>query len=140
PGLIVHGVAIKPGKPVAVAIVDGKPIFSLPGNPTSSLLTFHLLVRPILFRVAGKEEKTLLTLRASIMEKLFAARGRRTFVPVTLSCDNKGQWLASPVPPGQSGAITTLAKADGYVELMESQQFIDIGEEVTVFLFKPVWD
>ena len=136
PGLVVHGVAVKPGKPVAVAIVDDKPVFSLPGNPTSSLLMFHLLVRPILFRMAGKKEKPFATVKAVIMEKLFSARGRRTFITVTLSRDKEGRWLASPVPTGQSGAITTLAKADGYVELKETQQFIEAGKEVTVFLFK----
>ncbi|MDH5448153.1 MAG: molybdopterin-binding protein [Candidatus Bathyarchaeota archaeon] len=140
PGLVVHGVAVKPGKPVAVAIIDSKPVFSLPGNPTSSLLMFHLLVRPILFRMAGKEEKPFATVKAIVTAKLFSARGRRTFVTVTLSRDNEGRWLASPVPTGQSGAITTLAKANGYVELKETQQFIEAREEVNVFLFKALED
>jgi len=140
PGLVVHGVSIKPGKPVAVTIVDNKPIFSLPGHPTSSLLTFHLLVRRILFRMAGKKEKPHATVKAVTAEKLFPARGRRTFITVTLSRDDAGRWVASPVPTGQSGAITTLAKADGYVELRETQQFLEAGSEVTVFLFKTLWD
>jgi len=138
PGLVVHGVAVKPGKPVAVAIVGNKPVFSLPGHPTSSLLMFHLLVRPILFKMAGKKESPHNTVKAVTRAKLFSARGRRTFITVILSRDNEGQWQASPVPIGQSGAITTLAKADGYVELKETQQFIDAGKEVTVFLFKPL--
>jgi len=138
PGLVVHGVAVKPGKPIAVAIVGNKPIFSLPGNPTSSLLMFHLLVRPILFEMAGKKEKLHNIVKALTTAKLFSARGRRTFITVTLTSNNKGQLQASPVPTGQSGAITTLAKADGYVELKETQQFIDAGKEVKVFLFKPL--
>jgi putative molybdopterin biosynthesis protein len=140
PGLVVHGVAVKPGKPVAVAVVDNKPIFSLPGNPTSSLLMFHLLVRPVLFKMVGKKEKFHNIVKAITTAKLFSARGRRTFITVTLSRDNRSRWLASPVPTGQSGAITTLAKADGYVELKETQQFIDAGKEVTVSLFKPLED
>jgi len=136
PGLVVHGVATKPGKPLAVAIIGNKPIFSLPGHPTSSLLMFHLLVRPILFKIAGKKMKPHTTIKAVIREKLFSARGRRTFITVTLSRDDAGRWLASPVPTGQSGAITTLAKADGYVELKETQQFVEAGKEVKVFLFK----
>ena len=140
PGLVVHGVAVKPGKPVAVAIVGNKPVFSLPGNPTSSLLMFHLLVRPVLFKMAGRKEKPFATVKAVVTEKLFSARGRRTFITVTLSRDSEGQWLAAPVPTGQSGAITTLAKADGYVELKETQQFIEAGKEVTVFLFNTLWD
>jgi len=140
PGLVVHGVSIKPGKPVAVAIVNDKPIFSLPGHPTSSLLTFHLLVRRMLFRMAGRKEKPQATVKAVTAEKLFSARGRRTFITITLSRDDAGQWVASPVPTGQSGAITTLAKADGYVELRETQQFLEAGSEVTVFLFKTLWN
>ena len=140
PGLVVHGVAVKPGKPVAVAIVNGKPVFALPGHPTSSLLMFHLLVRPILFKMAGRKEKPFATVKAVVTEKLFSARGRRTFITVTLSRDERSRWLASPVPTGQSGAITTLAKADGYVELKETQQFVEAGEELTVYLFKPLED
>ena len=135
PGLVVHGVTVKPGKPLAVAIIKNKPIFSLPGHPTSSLLMFHLLVRPMLFKMAGKNMKPYITTKAVITDKLFSARGRRTFITVTLCRDNAGQWLASPVPTGQSGAITTLAKADGYVELKETQQFVEAGKEVKVFLF-----
>lgn len=136
PGLVVHGVAVKPGKPVAVAVVGDKPIFSLPGHPTSSLLMFHLLVRPILLQIMGKREKPFATAKAVTTEKLFSARGRRTFITVTLSRDNSGRWLASPVPTGQSGAITTLAKADGYVELKETEQFLEAGKEIAVYLFK----
>ncbi len=138
PGLVVHGVAVKPGKPVAVAIVKDKPAFLLPGHPTSSLLMFYLFVQPFLCRMSGREEKPRDFVGAIITEKLFSARGRRTFATVTLSHDKKGQWLASPIPTGQSGAITTLAKADGYVELKENQQFVEAGEEVTVFLFKNI--
>ena len=140
PGLVVHGVAVKPGKPVAVAVANGKPVFALPGHPTSSLLMFHLLVRPILFKMAGRKEKPFATVKAVVTEKLFSAQGRRTFITVTLSRDERSRWLASPVPTGQSGAITTLAKADGYVELKETQQFVEAGEELTVYLFKPLED
>ncbi len=140
PGLVVHGVAVKPGKPAAIAIIDGKPIFALPGNPTSSLLIFHIFVRPVLFQMIGRKEKAPILIKAIATEKLFSARGRRTFIMVTLSRDSQSRWLVSPVPTGQSGAITTLAKADGYVELKETQQFVEEGEEVTVFLFKPLWD
>ncbi len=139
-GLVVHGVAVKPGKPVAVAVVDGKPLFALPGHPTSSLLMFHLLVRPMLFKLGGKQVKPVATVRAVTTERLFSARGRRTFITVTLSQDNEGRWIVSPVPTGQSGAITTLAKADGYLEVKETQQFIEVGSEVTVSLFKAVRD
>ena len=136
PGLVIHGVAIKPGKPVAVAVADGKPIFSLPGNPTSSLLVFALLVQPVLFKMSGRGERLSNTLKATTTDRLFSARGRRTFITVTVSQDSERRWIATQASTGQSGAITTLSNADGYVELAEDQQFVDVGEEVTVYLFK----
>jgi len=137
PGVIVYGIAIRPGKPTTIAIVNGKPVFSLPGHPTSALLIFHLFVRPVLAKMAGKQDETPITIRAVTSERLFPARGRRTFVTVTLKRDRSGKIMASQVPTGLSGAITTLAKADGFTEIHESQQFVDAGETVTVQLFKP---
>nr|NIP66975.1 hypothetical protein [Candidatus Bathyarchaeota archaeon]NIU81185.1 hypothetical protein [Candidatus Bathyarchaeota archaeon]NIV67824.1 hypothetical protein [Candidatus Bathyarchaeota archaeon]NIW16613.1 hypothetical protein [Candidatus Bathyarchaeota archaeon]NIW34425.1 hypothetical protein [Candidatus Bathyarchaeota archaeon] len=70
----------------------------------------------------------------------FPARGRRTFTMVQLASDESGRLVASPVALGLSGAITTLAKADGFVEISEERQFIDAGEEVLVILFTPRLD
>ncbi|MFQ5999228.1 MAG: gephyrin-like molybdotransferase Glp [Candidatus Bathyarchaeia archaeon] len=136
PGVIVSGVAVKPGKPTTVAIIDGKPVFSLPGHPTSSLLMFHMFVRPVICKMAGGPEETPSMVKAVAATKMFPARGRRTFVMVNLAYDEKGKLLASPVPTGLSGAITTLAKASGFVEIREEQQFIEAGDEVKVYLFK----
>lgn len=138
PGVIVCGIAMKPGKPTTIASVNGKPVFSLPGHPTSSLLAFHLLVRPLILRMAGRQEEVTVMIKAVASAKMFSARGRRTFVMVSLTRDKSGKLLASPVALGLSGAITTLAGADGFVEVEESRQFINAGDEVTVRLFKPV--
>ena len=140
PGVIVSGIAVKPGKPTTIAIVDGKPVFSLPGHPTSSLLIFHLLVRSVILGMAGRREETPVMVKAVASAKMFPARGRRTFVMVSLASDKSGGLVASPVALGLSGAITTLVKADGFVEIMERQQFINAGDEVTVHLFKPLQD
>jgi molybdenum cofactor synthesis domain-containing protein len=138
PGVIVCGIAVKPGKPTTIAIVNGKPVFSLPGHPTSSLLMFHLLVRPLILSMAGRQEETPVTVKAVASAKMFSARGRRTFVMVSLTRDKSVGLLASPVALGLSGAITTLAGADGFVKVEESRQFIKAGEKVMVRLFKPV--
>lgn len=136
PGVIVCGIAIKPGKPTTVALIDGKPVFSLPGHPTSALLIFHLLVRPIIRRMAGRKVEKALRVQAFAAMRMFPARGRRTFVMVKLKRDESNRLIVEPVPAGLSGAITTLAKADGFVEVAENQQFIGAGEEVPVHLFK----
>lgn len=139
PGVIVCGLASKPGKPTTIAMIDGKLVFSLPGHPTSSLLMFYLFVRPLILGMVGRPGEAAFKVKATTTEKMFAARGRRTFVMVKLTSDESGKLLVSPVPLGLSGAITTLAKADGFVEIHESQQFISIGDEATVHLFKPLY-
>ena len=136
PGVIVCGIAIKPGKPTTVALINGKPIFSLPGHPTSALLVFHLLVRPIIQLMAGRKVKKILKVKALAAMRMFSARGRRTFITVKLERDNSNRLMAVPVPAGLSGAITTVSRADGFVEIEEDQQFIDADEEVTVHLLK----
>ncbi|MGQ9461059.1 MAG: molybdenum cofactor synthesis domain-containing protein [Candidatus Bathyarchaeaceae archaeon] len=136
PGVIISGVAVKPGKPTTIAVIDGKPVFSLPGHPTSSLLMFYMMVRPVICEMAGRTEETSPMVKAVATTKMFPARGRRTFVMVNLTRDKTGRLIASPVPTGLSGAITTLARADGFVEIEEKRQFVDEGEEVTVYLFR----
>ncbi len=136
PGLIVCGVAMKPGKPTTVALVGEKPVFALPGHPTSALLQFHLLVRPVIQLWAGRPAGETVVVKAVAGARLFSARGRRTFVMVKLKQDAAERLVAEPVETGASGAITTLAKADGFVEIPENQQFIDTGEAVAVTLLK----
>lgn len=136
PGVIVCGIAVKPGKPTAVASVDGKLVFSLPGHPTSALLVFYLLVSPVIESLTGRKADKALEVKASASTRLFPAKGRRTFIMVRLKRDKSNRLIAEPVETGLSGAITTLARADGFVEIAESQQFIDGGEDVTVRLFK----
>jgi molybdenum cofactor synthesis domain-containing protein len=136
PGVIVCGVAIKPGKPATVASINGKPVFSLPGHPASALLVFHLLVRPLVQGMAGRKVDRLLEAKALAATRMFPAKGRRTFITVKLKFEKSDRLIAEPVPTGLSGAITTLAKADGFVEIPENQQFIDENDEVVVQLFK----
>ncbi len=136
PGLIVCGIAIKPGKPTAVALINGKLVFSLPGHPTSALFVFHLLARPIIEELAGRKLEKAYTVKALASIRMFPARGRRTFIMVNLKEDASKRLFVEPVPTGLSGAITTLTKADGFIEIPENQQFIDASQEVTVYLFK----
>ena len=90
--------------------------------------------------MTGKTEETFPLIEAIAKEKMFSEKGRRTFIMVNLSKDETGRILALPVPTGLSGAITTLTKADGFIEITESQQFISAGEDVKVYLLKPFSD
>jgi molybdenum cofactor synthesis domain-containing protein len=136
PGVLVCGIAVKPGKPTTIALIRRKPVFSLPGHPTSALLMFHLLARPVLQRMSGRPATEVKMVKALAAARMFSAKGRRTFVMVKLKRDKSNRLIAEPVETGASGAITTLAKADGFVEIPENQQFIDADEEVAVSLLK----
>jgi putative molybdopterin biosynthesis protein len=136
PGLIIYGIAVKPGKPTTIALIGRKPVFSLPGHPTSALLMFHLLARPVIQLLSGRPAKEATTVKAVAGTRMFSAKGRRTFVMVKLKRDNLNRLIAEPVETGASGAITTLAKADGFVEIPENQQFVDTAEEITVALLR----
>ncbi len=136
PGVIVSGIAVKPGKPTTIALLGKKPVLSLPGHPTSALLMFQLLARPIIQLMSGKTAPKTKTLRAITIKRMFSAKGRRTFVMVELKRDRSNRFVVEPVETGVSGAITTLAKANGFVEIPENQQFINAGEEVVVALLK----
>jgi molybdenum cofactor synthesis domain-containing protein len=136
PGVVVSGIAVKPGKPTTIAFIQNKPVFSLPGNPTAALLMFYLLVRPTILRLCGKTLYDMRSIRAFTGTKLFSANGRRTFVMIKLVLDvEKSRLIAEPVIE-TSGAITTLNNADGFIEIPENQQYLDKDEEVIVKLLR----
>lgn len=136
PGVIFSGIAIKPGKPTTFAVIDGKPLFSLPGHPTSALLVFHLLVRPAINLMTNGEPENDLKLETKAGARMFSAKGRRTFVMVKLRSTKLHGILAEPVQGGESGATSPMAKADGFVEIPENVQFVDLDDRVFVHLFR----
>lgn len=136
PGVIISGIAVKPGKPTTIAFIGNKPVFSLPGHPTSALLIFYLFVRPVIQYLSGNKVISEKIVKANLAVRLFSAKGRKTFVMVKLSRDKNQKILATPIQTGASGAITTLSKADGFIEIPANQQFIDSNEQVTVTLLK----
>jgi len=134
PGVIVHGLAMKPGKPTFIAVVKGKPVFGLPGYPVSALMVFDQLVAPYVRRMAGMRPLPKLVMRAKLYRKILSARGRRELVPVKL-VRKGGELLAEPLLKG-SGAITALSMADGYVEVPLEQEIVDEGEIVDVVILR----
>jgi len=133
PGILVHGLNVKPGKPTIIAVHDGKPIFGLPGYPVSALMIFDQVVRPYLERM-GRPASAKEVLKAKLAERVNAAKGKRWFLPVHVISRGKEGNAAYPVI-SSSGAIGTLAKSDGYIVLPEDVEFFDAGEEVEVFIF-----
>lgn len=134
PGVLVHGLTLKPGKPALIGIAQGKPIFGLPGYPTSALMIFHVLVAPIIRRLANMVESRPDTVEATAPLKFFKARGRRELLPVQLLTKPDRGFIAYPMQSG-SGAISSFSMADGFVDLPERQEYVEEGEKMEVQLF-----
>jgi molybdenum cofactor synthesis domain-containing protein len=136
--LYIHGVRMKPGKPTIYArwSIDGveKPIFVLPGNPESCLLTYLFLVDPLIRNMAHRPPVQHKTCQARVTERVYSELGRREFKTVTLSQDEQtGEFLAKPIPKG-SESITALALADGVFVIDEMRSIVDEGDMVEVIL------
>jgi len=124
----VHGIAIQPGKPTIIGLIDGKPIFGLPGYPTSCLTNFTLLVAPLIKKLLGLDQEYR-KVRKKLAYKVFSVKGRRQFLPVRIENDK-----AVPILKG-SGAVTSFIDADGFIEVPENVEILEEGEEVEVILF-----
>ncbi len=131
--VLVHGVAVKPGKPTVIAVANGKPVFGLPGYPTSALMIFEIFVAPLIRMMAGLPEEKRRVVKAKVPFRVHSAMGRREFLPVNLVKVEEG-FIAYPFTE-YSGAISTLAEADGFMEIPENRVFLDEGEVVDVKLF-----
>jgi len=134
PGVLVHGISVKPGKPALVAVVDAKPFIGLPGYPTSALMIFHALVAPVLRSMSGLARRATVVLDATIAHKTMSAKGRRELLPVYLTRTSAGGYLAYPAMGG-SGAISSFSLSDGYIDIPDTVEFLEEGEHVRVNLF-----
>ncbi|MDX1763320.1 MAG: molybdopterin molybdotransferase MoeA [bacterium] len=139
PGVIFHGVAVKPGKPTIGAVVDGKPLFGLPGHPASVVIGYELFVRPLLQILAGVGDVSWepfanrTRIRAKVGRRVASRPGREDYVRVALE-EEGDQVVARPVL-GKSGLITTLVHADGTVIIPANRLGLEQGDEVDVWLF-----
>ncbi len=132
PGVLVHGVPVKPGKPIILAVCDGKPVFGLPGNPVSALNTTRLFVGPLLWRMQGASPPHPGFVHARLAANLPAASGRETFATVRLEGRDDGMW-AVPIF-GESNLIFTLVRGEGIVHIPLGETGLAQGTEVRVEL------
>ena len=115
PGIIAHGVALKPGKPLCLAVCDGKPVVILPGFPTSAMFTFHDMIVPVLRRLAALPPRPDAKVTAKVPVRIASELGRTEFVMVSL-VEGADGLIAYPGGKG-SGAITSFAQADGFLKI-----------------------
>lgn len=130
PGIVVHGVALKPGKPLCLAVTGGKPVVILPGFPTSAIFTFHEFVAPVLRILGGAPEQRRESVTATLAVKANSEIGRTEYLLVGL-VEGDGRLSAYPMGKG-SGSVTTFSRADGFItiprhtEILESGQMVDV--------------
>ncbi len=147
PPICVHGVAIKPGKPLCLAAtrvpprdeqpppVPGRvvPIAVLPGFPTSALFTFHEFVAPMIRTLAGRPAGAQVTEPADLAHDLHSERGRREYVLVQLLAPQTGTTPVALALGKGSGSVTAFCRADGFVAVPQQHERLDAGERVTVY-------
>ncbi|WP_435364688.1 molybdopterin biosynthesis protein [Haloarchaeobius sp. DYHT-AS-18] len=134
--LLLHGVAVKPGKPMLVGRLDDSAYVGLPGYPVSALTIFRTFVAPAIRRAAGLPEPRTATVEGAMAVQERYAEGRMRLMPAGLVEDEDGNTLVYPVDKG-SGATTSLVEADGVVEVPADTEYLDEGEQVQVQLFSP---
>jgi putative molybdopterin biosynthesis protein len=133
PGILVHGVALKPGKPICLAAHGRTPVAILPGFPTSAVFTFHEFVAPVLRRLAGLPEGRRETLAARLALRVQSERGRLEYLLVGLVRGPEGALAAYPMGKG-SGSVTAFSRADGFVRVPRNLEILEQGAEVEVSL------
>lgn len=132
PGIVAHGVALKPGKPICLAAQRGKAVVVLPGFPTSAIFTFHEFVAPLLLALAGRKAPERATVEARLAVKVNSEIGRTEYLLVGLLPGPEGL-AAYPMGKG-SGSVTAFGRADGFVTIDRHQEIVEAGTPVAVQL------
>ncbi len=130
PGVLVHGLAVKPGKPVIIGLVGEVPIFGMPGHPTSCLIIFRELVAPILRTECPERAGAQETVEATLTRNFASQAGREEFLPVLLE-ETEGGYAATPLL-GPSALISTLVRANGLVRVPAAAEGLYAGDDVEV--------
>ena len=130
PGVVAHGVALKPGKPVCLAVTGGKPVVILPGFPTSAVFTFHEFLAPVIRAFAGQPPERREHVAATLPLRVNSERGRTEYLLVGLVPTDDGM-AAYPMGKG-SGSVTTFSSADGFITIGQHTEILDAGAPVQV--------
>jgi molybdopterin molybdotransferase len=126
-------VSMKPGKPLAFGTIQGKPVFGLPGNPVSSMISFEEFVRPSLLKMMGHREVLRPVVEAILQEEIRKASGRRHFIRAFVSF-KEGSYFATTTGDQGSGILMSMLKANGLIMIPEAQEIARVGDKVKVQL------
>src|SRR5215470_4358591 len=125
PGIVAHGVALKPGKPICLAATRGKPVVVLPGFPTSAIFTFHEFIAPVIREQAGRASTKRATVSARLAVKVNSEIGRTEYLLVGL-VESADSLVAYPMGQG-SGSVTTFSRADGFATIGRHEEIVEAG-------------
>lgn len=134
--VVIHGVAMKPGKPTILGIINQKPVIGIPGYPVSAYLVFHIFVKPLIEKYLGLEEENIETVEATISRRIVSSLKNRELVRVNLGYVD-GKLVATPLSSG-AGVTMSLVKADGIAIIPRNVEGIDAGKIVNVELLKDI--
>jgi molybdopterin molybdotransferase len=138
PGVVVHGVALRPAMPTALAMLEGKPVLILSGNPVAAIVGFEVFGRPMVSRLLGmKETEPRPMLKAVLARRVASALGRKTYVRVHVTL-KEGEFYAEPVSAKGSGSISTMTQSNGFLVVPENREGVSEGETVAVHMFGTV--
>ena len=132
--VLLHGVNIKPGKPVILGWVRGKPVLGIPGYPVSAFITFHLFAKPLIYKWQGLEVEKPEMIRAKISRQVASALGQEEFLRVKIGKVGNNL-IATPISRG-AGVLMSLVRADGFVRIPAMSEGIGSGTEVDVELIR----
>ena len=137
PGMLVHGVAMRPSMPTGLAVVSGKPIISLPGYPVSAYLAFLEFVPTLIDHISGSTSLPSPAVKAKLQRRITGVLGSRTYVRVQVFQRN-GELFAEPVRTTGAGILSSLVKSNGFIIIPEHVEGYEEGQAVEVELFRPV--
>jgi putative molybdopterin biosynthesis protein len=137
PGIVAHGVALKPGKPICLAATKGRAVVVLPGFPTSAIFTFHEFVAPVIRLLAGRSAQERTVVQARLAVKVNSEIGRTEYLLVGLveatERDGTTQLVAYPMGQG-SGSVTTFSRADGFATIGRHEEIVQAGATIAIQL------
>ena len=137
PGMLVHGVSMRPGMPTGLGVVNGKPVISLPGNPVAAMIAFEVFVKPLISRLTGAQEELPPKIKGRLTRRIASVQGFRTFNRVLVRRLGD-QVSVEPIRLTGSGILTSMTKANGILVIPEDVEGYEAGEEVEVSLLRPV--
>ena len=137
PGVIFHGISMRPGMPTGLANIDGKPVILLSGYPVAAMMGFETFVKPLILRMLHSSDEPAVVIKAVLARRVASSPGFRQFVRILVKKTNE-KYIAEPVYSTGSGILSSMIKANGLLIIPEDREGFDEGEEIEVILFSQV--